>query len=226
MQTVTKTDAAYRAIRLAIEDGRLKPGDRLTVSVLEDSLGMSPTPIREALRLLQADGVVTHTPHHGMVVAEFSPQAILEVYRLRIELESLATEWATERASDAVIKALEKLHGRFERAVTQNPAGPDVAALNAQWHGLIYDAAAMPMLHEFIERLWTTGGGKAMWISGRAQTALEEHVAILAAMKERDAAKAARLMRKHIAGGAQMHRERLRELGHAVPQPRNAAVAR
>jgi DNA-binding GntR family transcriptional regulator len=209
-------------MRLAIEDGKLKPGDRLTVSVLEESLGMSPTPIREALRLLQADGVVTHTPHHGMIVAEFSPQAILEVYRLRIELESLATEWATERADDSVLRALERIHVKFKRAVALNTAGPDVAALNATWHGTIYDAAASPMLREFIERLWTTGGGKAMWISGRAQVAVAEHTAILEAMKLRDPERAAQMMRDHIGGGAALHRDRLQQLGHEVLVPRKA----
>ena len=209
-------------MRLAIEDGKLMPGDRLTVSVLEESLGMSPTPIREALRLLQADGVVTHTPHHGMIVAEFSPQAILEVYRLRIELESLATEWATERADDSVLRALERMHVKFKRAVAHNAAGPDVAALNATWHGTIYDAAASPMLREFTERLWTTGGGKAMWISGRAKVAVAEHTAILEAMTERDSERAAQLMRDHIGGGAALHRERLQQLGHEVLVPRKA----
>jgi DNA-binding GntR family transcriptional regulator len=73
------------------------------------------------------------------------------------------------------------------------------------------------MLHEFIDRLWTTGGGKAMWISGRAKTAVAQHAAILNAMKKRDSALAARLMRKHIAEGAEMHRKRLQQMGHDVP---------
>jgi DNA-binding GntR family transcriptional regulator len=160
-----------------------------------------------------------------MVVAEFSPQAILEVYRLRIELESLATEWATERADESLFRVLERLHERFKRAVAQNPAGPDVAALNATWHGTIYDAADSPMLHEFIERLWTTGGGKAMWISGRATIAVAEHARILDAMRQRDSVRAAQLMRGHISGGAEMHRERLQQLGHDVPQKRGAVAA-
>jgi DNA-binding GntR family transcriptional regulator len=216
VKTVTKTDAAYRTIRLAIEEGDLKPGERLTVTALEEWLGMSPTPIREALRLLQADGIVQHTPHHGMVVAVFSPEAILEVYRLRIPLESLAAEWAAERAHEGHLNQLRRIHKRFERAVAQNPAGSDVAALNAAWHAMIYETSASPTLAEFIERLWNSGGGKAMWISGRAHRAVAEHAQILAALEARDGKCAAELMRKHIGGGAMMHRERLREAGHDV----------
>lgn len=225
VQTVTKTDAAYRAMRLAIEDGSLKGGERLTVNALQDWLGMSPTPIREALRLLQADGVVKHTPHHGMVVAEFSPEAILEVYRLRRELESLAAGWAAERATDAHLKQLRRTHQRFESAVEQNPAGSEVAALNASWHATIYDAADSPHLREFIERLWSNGGGKAMWISGRAEEAVAQHAEILAALEERDAELAADLMRKHIDGGASAHKARLRQLGHPIPdEPSDVAT--
>jgi len=216
VNTVTKTDAAYRAIRLAIEDGDLKPGERLTVTALESWLGMSPTPIREALRLLQADGIVQHTPHHGMVVAVFSPEAILEVYRLRIALESLAAQWAAERAEESHLTQLRRLHKRFEKAVAQNPAGSDVAALNAAWHATIYETSASPTLVEFIERLWNSGGGKAMWISGRAKRAVAEHALILAALEKRDGKLSAELMRKHIGGGAVTHRERLQAAGYAV----------
>ena len=217
VQTVTKTDAAYRAMRLAIEDGSLQAGERLTVTALQDWLGMSPTPIREALRLLQADGVVTHTPHHGMVVTEFSPTAILEVYRVRIPLESLATAWAAERATKAQLNQLRSIHQRFENAVRENPAGSDVAALNASWHSTIYDAAGSRHLREFIERLGSNGGGKAMWVSGRAADAVAEHAQIMAALEERDSTRGADLMRRHIDAGATLHKERLRQLGHPIP---------
>jgi DNA-binding GntR family transcriptional regulator len=225
VQTVTKTDAAYRAMRLAIEDGSLQAGERLTVNALQEWLGMSPTPIREALRLLQADGVVKHTPHHGMVVTEFSPESILEVYRVRAELESLATGWAAQQATDVHVNQLRRTHQRFAAAVHQNPAGSEVAALNASWHATIYDAAGSPHLREFIERLWSNGGGKAMWISARAEEAVESHSQILAAIEERDAELAADLMRKHIEGGAAAHKTRLRQLGYAIPDESSGGIA-
>lgn len=217
VQTVTKTDAAYRAMRLAIEDGSLQAGERLTVNALQEWLGMSPTPIREALRLLQADGVVKHKPHHGMVVAEFSPESILEVYRVRRELESLAAKWAAERATDAQLNQLRRIHQRLENAVRQNPAGSEVATLNATWHSAIYDVADSPHLREFIERLWSNGGGKAMWISARAEDAVEEHARILSALEDRDSELAAELMRAHIDQGESLHKARLRQLGHSIP---------
>lgn len=189
------------------------------MNTLQDWLGMSPTPIREALRLLQADGVVTHTPHHGMVVAEFSPESILEVYRVRAELESLATGWAAARATEVHLNQLRRIHRRFETAVQSNPAGSEVAGLNASWHSTIYDAAASPHLREFIERLWSNGGGKAMWISARADEAVVQHGEILAALEERNAELAASLMREHIEAGASAHKTRLRQLGRPIPEP-------
>src|SRR5215210_986368 len=88
--SMTKTQAAFHRIRAAIEDGRLKPGDRLRATALQEELDMSPTPIREALRLLQAQGLVEHRPHHGMVVAEYPVEETEEVYRLREVLEPMA----------------------------------------------------------------------------------------------------------------------------------------
>lgn len=209
MHSVTKTDAAYHELRVAIESGELKPGARLPTGTLEARLDMSPTPIREALRLLQRDGLVVHTPHHGMMVATFSPERILENYRIRELLEPLATELATERATDEELSGIRKLHEAFAEAIADNPIGAEAARLNADWHTAIYAASGSPDLQGFVERLWISGG-RAMWMSVRGMQSLVEHDAILRRIEERNAQTAAQSMLEHLQNGARMHRERLR----------------
>ena len=97
--SLTKTDAACAALREAIEADRLAPGERLAVKRLVEDLQMSPTPIREALRLLQAEGLAVYKPHHGMVVADYPAESVAEVSRMRALLEPLAVELAVRHAT-------------------------------------------------------------------------------------------------------------------------------
>jgi len=101
MKAVTKTDAAFEELRREIYSGELKTGQPLLVRELTERLGLSPTPIREALRLLQAAGLVTHQPHHMMVVRTASVAQDEDIFALRLELEPLAAAKAAERATAA-----------------------------------------------------------------------------------------------------------------------------
>jgi DNA-binding GntR family transcriptional regulator len=207
--SLTKTEAAYAALRLAIEEGRLLPGDRLRIGVLERELSVSPTPIREALRLLQADGLVDHRPHRGMVVAEFPLDRVDEVYRLREVLEPMATARAVEHASDEAIAAMREINTRLLESV-KSGVRADAARLNAAWHRRIYAEADSFYLQEFISRLWNALPVEAVWVSTHAPDSADEHHAIMDAIERRDATGAAELMRRHIHSGAEMNSDRLR----------------
>ena len=87
----TKADIALHAIRERILSGELQPGDRVRPDALTAELEMSPTPIREALRLLQADRLVHYEPHHGIVVARLSSKEIEDIYLVRSLLEPVAS---------------------------------------------------------------------------------------------------------------------------------------
>jgi DNA-binding GntR family transcriptional regulator len=172
---------------------------------------MSPTPIREALRLLQADGLIEHSPHRGMVVKEYSLENIAEIYKLRSALEPLAVEWAAERASEEQLAEIRRIHAQIVAAAAKRPSAANVAALNSAWHLAIYRASGSGYLLEFIERLWgAIGGGKAVWVSQRVGESLSEHDAIMEALERGDGAAAAALMKDHIERGSMMHDERLR----------------
>lgn len=102
-------DAVASAIREAIMSGELKPGQHLAEAKLAQQMGISRAPVREALRQLEAEGLVTSSPHKGSFVAELSMDDLWEIYTLRAAIEGLAARLATQRASEEEIAALEKV---------------------------------------------------------------------------------------------------------------------
>jgi DNA-binding GntR family transcriptional regulator len=216
-RSLTKTAAAFQALRSAIETGRLRPGERLRISSLIELLGMSPTPIREALRLLQAEGLVAHEPHRGMVVRLYVLEEVDELYRLRLLLEPAATERAAEHAAPAEMKQIQALHRKLKSAVS-SPSATDSAQLNAAWHRAIYSACGSPYLIQFIMRLWSAMPVEAVWLSSHALDSIDEHQAVMDAIGNRDAKAAAEAMKRHIEQGQQMHAKRLREFGRPSGQ--------
>jgi DNA-binding GntR family transcriptional regulator len=198
---LTKTELALQALRERIRAGQLRPGERLRVDELTHELGMSPTPIREALRLLQADRLVDYRPHHGIVVAELSADTTEEVYHLRAVLEPLAVELAVPRLTDDETEELERLHERHASAGSSQRRSA-VADPNWAWHWAIYEAAGWPILKDLIRQLWEAFPWRTMWaLPGRMSLSLDEHEAVMAAIRERDAAAAAQRMREHVTSG-------------------------
>src|SRR5690348_4749364 len=114
---LTKTEIALQVLRERLRSGDLAPGARLRVEELANDLEMSPTPVREALRLLQADGLVDYRAHHGIVVSELTPEEIQDLFRLRTVLEPLAVELAVPRLGRADLARLERLHEQQVAAV-------------------------------------------------------------------------------------------------------------
>lgn len=213
-RSMTKTDVAFETLRTGIEEGRYKPGEHLRLAVLLEELEMSPTPIREAMRLLQAEGLLEHHPHRGVVVRSYSAEQAEEIYRLRSLLEPLATELSVRRARDAEVAAMRSLHEKLAQAVEAPGAQTNVAELNAAWHRAIYDASGSPYLEDFIARLWTALPVRAIWLTRRAAQSISQHTEIMAAIESRDSAAAERLMKAHIDFGAVSTTEHLRAIGN------------
>ena len=197
----TKTELALQILRDRIRTGALEPGRRLRLNLLTAELGMSPTPIREALRLLQADGLVTYRPHQGIVVAELSEPQTAEVIRLRCLLEGSAVELAVASLASARLRELERLHQRFLGAI-EDGRGRDIVGGNEAWHHALYEASESPLLCEFIRRLWDVYPWRTMWVlPGRVEQSAREHEEIMEAARAADPTRAADRMRTHIAGG-------------------------
>lgn len=129
---------AYEHLYNAIETGELRPGDRLLETELADRFGVSRTPIREAIRRLEADGIVSHQPRVGAVIRTLGQTEIVELYEMRIVLETTAAAMASKHASAAEIRTLEALNADMEAVATD---AVRVAILNRKFHRCILEAA-------------------------------------------------------------------------------------
>lgn len=197
----TKTALAVEALRNAILRGEITQDQPLTVSRIAQQLGMSPTPVREAMRTLQAEGLLRHEPHHSVSVTQYSDKDIHDIYQLRAELESQAARLAVARLSEDAIVQLDALQQEM-RAAASSEDIDGLNQLNAEWHLLIYGAADNRVLLDLVQHLWKKFMWEGNWItSGHAARSLAEHDEMLAAIHARDARLLDRLMRAHIRGG-------------------------
>ena len=162
---------------------------------------MSPTPIREALRLLQADGLATYEPYHGMVVADYSAESVTEVSVMRALLEPLAVGLAVARTGPAELAEMRAAHDAHGRAIHDGTHRGQAASLNAAWHQAVYRPCDSRLLLDFIARLWSAVPVEAIWRSDRAEESFAQHELIMDAIERRDATGARRLMREHIEYG-------------------------
>jgi DNA-binding GntR family transcriptional regulator len=215
ISSMTKAEAAFRLLRASIEDGQRKPGEPLRIADLVKEFGMSPTPIREALRMLQVEGLVEHQPHRGMTVAQYPVEKVEEVYALRLAIEPLATRLAADRMAAEAMSEIDQCHADLVAAV--QTGSPHNAALNAAWHQAIYRSAGSALVSDFVARLWSSVPVEAVWVSARASESLAEHAEINSALRANKGAKAATLMKHHIAAGADEIAARMAALEQTRP---------
>lgn len=203
-------EQAYQRLVDAIAGGELVPGMRLRETELSERLGLSRTPIREALRALEADGLVQHQPRHGAIVRQLDHAEVMELYEMRVVLEGTAARLAARMASPVELQALVSLNTEIP-----NVKDPTVAAeLNRQFHVTLIGAARNRFLLKAVEVLRKTMlilGPTTMRIGKRMREATSEHAEIIAALEARDGARAEALMRQHIEA-AQLSRLKLRTL--------------
>ncbi|HEY8326392.1 MAG TPA: GntR family transcriptional regulator [Ktedonobacterales bacterium] len=198
---MTKTALAAQALRGLILRGEIAPDAPLTVGHIAQMLRMSPTPVREAIRTLQAEGLLRHEPHHTVSVNSYSAQDIRDLYQMRAELESQATRIATPRLSEPALTQLTALNDRMrERAKARDL--DTLNRLNGEWHLLIYGAANNRILLDVVEHLWKKFVWDINWIlPGRSLRSIEEHESVLEALRARDADEAVKRMRAHLQYG-------------------------
>ena len=193
-------DVIFETLRKAIVSGDIKPGERLMEVSLADQMGVSRTPVREAIRRLEAEGLVTMTPRKGTHVSELSVKDIMDVLEVRTVLDKLATDLAAKRMQPAQLKALESVHKQYISCVEkENMEG--AVKKDVEFHDLIYAASGNPRLvavagslREHIYRF------RVIYMSGSliAENVLNEHEEILTALKEAQNNIASNLAEKHI----------------------------
>jgi DNA-binding GntR family transcriptional regulator len=200
----TKQEFVYHTLRNAIMKCELSPGERLVIDDLARRLEVSAIPVREALQLLQSEGLVVNVPHVGATVGPISRESIYEVFTVMESLESVATKAAALRATPADIEALAETVTAMDRALA---AGRYElwADLNTRFHLAISKLTGMPMLHEMTERVldrWDRV--RRYYFAGvlvhRADQAQLEHHALVEAMKSRDVLGLEEMVRQHNRG--------------------------
>jgi DNA-binding GntR family transcriptional regulator len=196
----TLSREAYRALRSAILDRRLLPGRRLVVRVLAEDLGLSPTPVKEALAALEREGLVVGVPHRGYHVPEPTPGDIEELYALREMVEGLAAALAARRADVRLDAKLERLIVRQRDCV----ARADVERygdLDLAFHRALREASGNARLARVAEsfngqiRLLISTSAR---LPGRLRTSMQEHDEIVRAVRDRDPGAAEVAMRRHV----------------------------
>jgi DNA-binding GntR family transcriptional regulator len=198
LRPVTKTDLAYLQIRQKIQEGELPPEMSLDQEALAQSLGLSTTPVREALRRLESERLVISRAHRDTVVAPLSLDTVEEVFSVRLCLDPLAASLAAVHAGDPERERLRALSRQ------RPPAGDPVTAVhfNRLLHRSVYTACGNTTLVEILDSLWDLSDRYRVIISkGTASLAMagEEHPAIAAAVADGSPDRAAKLMREHVA---------------------------
>jgi DNA-binding GntR family transcriptional regulator len=189
---------AYEAILAEIEHGRIAPGSRLMEADLAERLSISRTPVREALKRLEAQGLATHEPGRGMVVSLLDHDQLRELYDMREVLEGAAARHAAANASPTEIALIGESAVK-EAKLRGTPA--DHAAANRHFHRLIYRASRNRFLARHLGQMQvslTLLPHTTLAEPGRRKQAATEHRGIAAAIAERDLDRAETLAREHI----------------------------
>lgn len=181
-------DVVFENLREAILEGKLKPGQRLMEVQLAEQLGVSRTPVREAIRKLELEGLVVMLPRKGAYVANMSLKDIIDVLEIRASLEGLAASLAAERINPDDIKKLEIIVKEFEELTIAS----DVDTLlkkDVEFHECIFKATNNKKLHQLINSLWEqVYRFRVTYISDydSSLSIVNEHKLILEAIKKGD----------------------------------------
>lgn len=197
----SKTEAVQQYIMSKLQSGEIQPGQRLRQDVIAEQLGVSSTPVREALRRLEADGLVVYVPNKGVRARDADRPEVHEAYPIRALLEGYATRLAATRLADADFDLLWSLHRTMEE---MQRAGDlrTFSALNDRWHVTIYRAAGSKLLEKTIRSVWTAcPWDNLVSIPGRPSASIKEHEHVMQALATRDADAAEKAMADHVRNG-------------------------
>lgn len=193
-------ELVFEALREAIISGRLRPGERLMEVQLAEELGVSRTPVREAIRKLELEGLVLMIPRRGAYVAEISMKDIADVFEIRAALEGLAAELAAQRCTSEEVEDLERSLFKISSCAERGDI-PACIELDTIFHEQLMSAShnvrlvgMVANLREQIQRFRST----SLAHPGRMKIALEEHKKIVEAIAQGDADLARQLAYDHI----------------------------
>ena len=193
----------FRRLREDILNGVYKNHEELREVTIGEELGVSRTPVREALRQLELEGLVTIIPNKGAYVTAITRKDVKDIYKIRSQLEGLCAKWATKYITDAQVEELEEvillsefhLHKKGANQIEQ------MSEMDGKFHKILYEASNSRILehvltdfHKYVQLARTM----SIEAPKRAEKSIEEHREILEAIKAKDAKKAEQLANEHI----------------------------
>ena len=193
-------DVVFNTLRQAILRGELKPGERLMEIQLANKLGVSRTPIREAIRKLELEGLVLMIPRKGAEVAEITEKSLKDVLEIRRALEDLAVRLACEKITKDELKELKKAGDEFKKVLKSQDI-TEVAEADVRFHDVIYMATDNPkliqLLNNFREQMYRFRVEYLKKDEVRPQL-LAEHDEIIKFITEGNKEEASRVVTRHI----------------------------
>lgn len=228
MGSHTKADQIAVEIEVAIASGDIPAGTVLRQGRLAERFAVSRTPIREALRLLAAEGLVSFSPNRGVRVREIGVDELTDAFRIRAELEGLAVELATPRMTDddhSQLLRAERRYAELTHRLIEGDTTDDRATLAVEWlrandefHATIVLAAGSPMLDRLVHGVRRQFSGQALWNAGDAalqrivDPGLTEHRLIREAMLAGAPEAARSIMQRHVVGAGEIVTALLRDV--------------
>lgn len=193
-------DVVFNTLRQSILRGELKPGERLMEIRLANQLGVSRTPIREAIRMLELEGLVIMIPRKGAQVAQITEKDLNDVLEVRIGLEELAARFACERIGSEALGELYQASRRFEKLLETDDLQA-LAKADVEFHDIIYQATdnarLVQLLNNLREQMYRYRIEYLKDVKSR-RSLVEEHDALWQALKDRDLEQAQLIIREHI----------------------------
>jgi DNA-binding GntR family transcriptional regulator len=199
-QPLSKTEYVLERLRHELANGEIHPGQQLRQVDIAERYGVSPTPVREALRLLEADGAIQYAPHRGATVTELTPQELGDLYLIRSALEAQLARLAAERATPKQVAAIRKQHEALGDSIKTESA-VELSRLNREFHlavlrlgsPLITQLVVTPLWHGFLPPT------KGQWRSPEDnRTFVAEHEALVRALENADPDAAEAAMATHL----------------------------
>ncbi len=200
MADTSLRNKVFKSIKSQILNGKYRTGETLIESKLAEELGVSRTPIREAIQLLEIEGLVQTLPNKGTIVLGISTEDVRDIYTIRCLIEGLAARWATERMSPTQKKDLQRTLDLMEFYAAKNEMN-ELTELDNQFHQQIYEASGSKMLkqtlgnlHQFVQ----FARQESLMVPHRVEDTLHEHRAILSALLDGNPEEAEKAMADHV----------------------------
>jgi DNA-binding GntR family transcriptional regulator len=211
MDAETEQGSLYDRLRSAVLNGHYRPGAILVETAVAEAYGVSRTPVREALRALEKDGILQHSGRH-LIVRITTLEEVMEIYDCRIVLEGVAAEWAARTRTDNDLILLELALNDMVQATGRTPF--ELAAINHSFHDRLWRSSHNATLVDLLARLEVhirRYPEPTVSQPGRWEEAVAEHQGIIDAVRNQDEELAKRLSRDHMAAARDLRLQMVRE---------------